>query len=202
MQKESKKISLIKLFLSVVLGLIIAVGGYGCETNQDEAATDNDSAAESVVHEETEPVEYEEAENSFCYVCHLNFQDEPFATKHQKVNVGCVDCHGDSDQHSADEAHIIPPDTMYKKSEINESCLAVCHSKEELEEFKTHRKLFAGKDPKNKYCTDCHGKHSIPERHRVWDKDTKKLIEADGQPYEGDINPGGGAEVHDSGMGM
>jgi len=145
----------------------------------------------------------EEAENMFCTVCHINFTDEEFVSVHQKVNVGCVNCHGDSDQHSADESHIISPDIMFKKKDVNNSCFkGGCHTKEEMDALPSHSPFVSGKDKTNKYCTDCHGNHSIPERHRIWDKDTRKLIEADGEPFEGDINPGGGAEVYDSGMGM
>ncbi len=145
----------------------------------------------------------EEAENMFCTVCHINFTDEEFVSVHQKVNVGCVNCHGDSDQHSADESHILSPEIMYKKKDVNNSCFKDgCHTKEEIDALPSHSPFVSGKDKTNKYCTDCHGNHNIPERHRIWDKDTKELIEADGEPYEGDINPGGGAEVYDSGMGM
>ena len=166
----------VKQFQGLIVGLIIVVGGYGCVTNQDDVQDENVSAEK--------PIEYEQADNSFCYVCHLNFQDDPFATWHQNANVGCVDCHGDSDGHSADEAHVIPPDEMYKKSDINESCLSTCHSKTKLETQIDHRPFFAKSDPNRNYCTDCHGNHSIPKRHRVWDKDTGKLLSADGNKAE------------------
>ncbi len=152
--------------------------------------------------EPAKEAEYE-AENMFCTLCHLNFDGEEFVSVHQKADVGCVNCHGESDQHSADEAHIIPPDIMFKKEDVNNSCFKDgCHIKEEIDALPSHSPFVSGKDKTNKYCTDCHGNHGIPERHRVWDKDTKKLIEADGEPYESDINPGGGAKVYDSGMGM
>ena len=170
-------------------------GGYGCVTCHDNLHGPKDPTPK--------PKEYEQAENYYCYVCHINFKEEEFANVHKNANVGCIDCHGDSDQHSADEAHIIPPDIMFKKEDINNSCFKDgCHVKEKIDALPSHSPFVSGKDKTNKYCTDCHGNHSIPERHRVWDKDTKKLIEADGEAYEGDINPGGGAEVYDSGMGM
>ena len=175
MKEESKKISLNKLFLPVLVGVIIIAGSYGCDASKKELKQTEIS--------EPAAQEYEQADNSFCYVCHLNFQDEPFATWHQNANVGCVDCHGDSDLHSADESHVIPPDNMYKKSDVNASCMN-CHSKATLEKQIGHRPFFEGSDPDRKYCTDCHGNHSIPKRHRVWDKDTGKLIEADGNKVE------------------
>lgn len=152
-------------------------GGYGCVVCHDNLH--GPKAAKPKAKE------YEEAENYYCYVCHLNFEEEEFATTHKNANVGCVDCHGDSDKHSADEAHVIPPDKMYKKSDVNDSCIKEgCHSTEKLEEQIGHRPFFAESDPKRKYCTDCHGNHSIPKRHRVWDKDTGKLISADGNKVE------------------
>lgn len=163
------------LVCAMLAGVVIALGGYGCATHQGDL--------HGVTAPAAEPAPYEQADNSFCYVCHLNFQEEPFATWHQNVNVGCVDCHGDSDGHSADESHVIPPDTMYKKTDITDSCMT-CHSKTKLEERADHRPFFTASPPKGEYCTDCHGKHSIPERHRVWDKDTGKLLSADGNKVE------------------
>ncbi len=165
----------VKQFHGLIVGLIIAAAGYGCVTNRDDIQDEKVSAEK--------PIEYEQADNSFCYVCHLNFQDEQFATWHQNANVGCMDCHGDSDLHSADESHVIPPDNMYKKSNVNASCTN-CHSKATQEKQIGHRPFFEGSDPDRKYCTDCHGNHSIPKRHRVWDKDTGKLIKADGNKVE------------------
>ena len=175
MKKESKRSCRKKLFCGVLIGLVVAAGGHGCVPWHDNPHGVKASA--------TAPNEYEQAENDFCYVCHLNFQDEPFATWHQNANVGCMDCHGDSDGHSADEAHVIPPDKMYKKSDINDSCIK-CHSRDKLKKRIGHRRFLTESDPKHKYCTDCHGKHSIPKRHRVWDKDTGKLISADGNKVE------------------
>ena len=130
---------------------------------------------------EPEPKQYEEAENYYCYVCHLNFQDEELATTHKNANVGCVDCHGDSDKHSADEDHATPPDVMFKKSDINEACMvAECHPEAQLKEEIGHRPYFSVAGDSRQYCTICHGEHMIPERHRKWDKDTGKLIWKDG----------------------
>ncbi len=152
-------------------------GGYGCVICHDTL-----HGPKSPAHKSTE---YEQAENSFCYVCHINFDGEEFATVHKNANVGCADCHGDSDKHSADEDNATPPDTMYKKLDVNNSCMsAKCHSRAQLEKEIGHRPFFAGTDTQRKYCTDCHGNHKIPERQRKWDKDTGKLIWRDGYHVE------------------
>ncbi len=148
-------------------------GSYGCVVCHD--------ALHGPKAPEPKPVEYEEAENFYCYVCHINFDGEELADAHKKANVGCADCHGDSDKHSADEDNVAPPDTMYKKSDINKSCMSdKCHSMEKLEKQIGHRPFFAKTDTERKYCTDCHGNHKITKRQRMWDKDTRKLIWRDG----------------------
>ena len=128
-----------------------------------------------------EPKEYETADNSYCLVCHINFQREEFVVAHKKANVGCETCHGASDAHGSDEDHTNPPEIMFKKEDINDSCMtAECHRKADLEEEIGHRPFFAGADTRHNYCTDCHGMHSIPSRHRIWDKTTRELIFRDG----------------------
>ncbi len=149
------------------------LGGYGCVICHDALHGPKSPAPE--------PREYEEAENNFCYVCHINFDGEEFATVHKNANVGCMDCHGDSDDHSADEDNVVPPDIMYKKADINNSCMKDgCHLRAQLENEIGHRPFLAGTDTERKYCTDCHGNHKIPERQRKWDKETGKLIWRDG----------------------
>ena len=59
--------------------------------------------------------------NSFCLVCHLNYQDEPLAANHLSADIGCVKCHGDSFPHAGDENATIAPDVMYPKIKINSS---------------------------------------------------------------------------------
>ena len=43
------------------------------------------------------------ADNSRCHVCHLNFEVEDIAVGHAKENIACTKCHGDCDEHIADE---------------------------------------------------------------------------------------------------
>jgi nitrate/TMAO reductase-like tetraheme cytochrome c subunit len=148
-------------------------GGYGCVVCHD--------ALHGGKPHVPERKEYDQADNYYCYVCHINFDGEEFATAHKNANVGCADCHGDSEKHSADEDNVTPPDTMYKESDVNNSCMSEkCHSTEKLEKEIGHRPFLAKTDIQRKYCTDCHGNHKISERQRKWDKDSGKLIWRDG----------------------
>jgi len=146
---------------------------------------------------------YDTADNSFCFDCHVNFKKEPFVVRHMNVNVGCVDCHGESLPHADDEEHTAAPSIMYTKAEVNDSCIG-CHEEDDVKKNRNHKAWFVGADAaakalaaakaasrphadtrKRKYCTDCHGMHRIDERQRKWDKKTKKLIWSGGH----DIDP-------------
>jgi len=99
------------------------------------------------------------ADNSRCYVCHINYEDEELAVVHALANIGCADCHGQCDEHIADESWAwgengTPPDIMYPTERINSSCKG-CHPT---------AKLGRGK----KYCTDCHGDHRLAQRKCKW----------------------------------
>ncbi|MGB2862187.1 MAG: hypothetical protein WBC05_02585 [Sedimentisphaerales bacterium] len=105
------------------------------------------------------------ADNSRCYVCHINFEVDELTSMHAKADIGCEHCHGASDAHCSDEDNITPPDIMYPAEKINSFCKS-CHPDGKLGEGK-------------KYCTDCHGEHRLSHRTRKWDKTTGKLIEDD-----------------------
>ncbi len=105
------------------------------------------------------------ADNSRCYVCHINYEVDVLTSMHAKADIGCERCHGSSDAHCSDEDNITPPDIMYPANKINSFCKS-CHPE---------GKLGGGK----KYCTDCHGEHRLSYRTRRWDKTTGKLIEDD-----------------------
>lgn len=132
---------------------------------------------------------YERGDNSFCQVCHINFQQEPFAVAHVKAGLSCQDCHGPSDLHAADEEHLTPADILYAKEKVNLSCMtAECHPRDRMEAEIGHRPFFAGADQEHPYCTDCHGQHRVLSRTRRWNKETRILIEVDGRPVSPD-NP-------------
>ena len=110
------------------------------------------------------------ADNSRCHVCHMNYMQEEVAVIHAQANMGCKDCHGDSDAHIADESWSwggkgTAPDVMYTPAEINPFC-ARCHPEDKIE-TKEHESLFAG-TAEEVYCTDCHGQHRLAQRRCKW----------------------------------
>jgi len=131
----------------------------------------NGAAPASAASTATGPV----ADNSRCHVCHMNYATEDLAVKHAQANIGCERCHGKSDRHCGDEDNITPPDIMYPKDKINTSCEA-CHPNDKL--GSQHTPFLQG-ITKEKYCTDCHGKHRLAHRTRRWDRQTRKLIQDD-----------------------
>jgi len=126
--------------------------------------------------------------NSFCLVCHLDFEEEELVTNHRLAGIGCERCHGESARHRSDEANITPPEIMYTKARINPTCM-MCHPRYEIKHVKDHQPVLAGaliifdQETQNadvnarKYCTDCHGKsHHIKARTVRWNKATGELI--------------------------
>lgn len=116
------------------------------------------------------------ADNSRCFVCHLNYQQEKVAASHAKIGVGCEKCHGTCDEHCGDENNVTAPSTMYDKEKINPFCLQ-CHPTLSA----IHKPVLAGTFDR-KYCTECHGDHRLARRSRVWDKKTGKLLSSDQVP--------------------
>lgn len=135
------------------------------------------------------------ANNHRCFVCHANydFDEEVLVFSHAKANVGCVQCHGESTRHSADEDGLTPPDRMFPKGHIRFNCLG-CHDwvklvasdrakleRTDLAEKPDHQSVLDGTAAK-KLCTDCHGDHRLGHRTRVWDKKTGQLLRRDATP--------------------
>jgi hypothetical protein len=121
----------------------------------------------------------EAADNSYCYVCHANYQNEELTSLHTPLGVGCETCHGMSDNHSADEDGLTPPEIMWPKPWINISCME-CHPYDDLEREVAHEEFLA-KPLADQVCTDCHGlNHRLSVRTRVWDRQTGKLTSCDG----------------------
>ena len=122
------------------------------------------------------------ADNSACYVCHGNFQDELMVTAHAKENIGCVKCHGSSLAHRNDEDNVTAPDKMYASARIDNACRK-CHE----DHIASARKVIAmfqarfpaNTDPQKVVCMDCHGEHRLKVRSVFWDKDTGKLLKRD-----------------------
>jgi len=110
------------------------------------------------------------ADNNRCFVCHLNYMEEPIAVVHAKANIGCAKCHGDCDAHIADESWAsggngTPPGIMYTRDKVNPFCFG-CHSGDHLPAL--HHAAFLAGTAKEKYCTDCHGQHRLAERKCRW----------------------------------
>jgi hypothetical protein len=110
------------------------------------------------------------ADNSRCHVCHLNYMEEELALDHARANIGCADCHGDCDEHIADESWAsggngTPPEIMYPREKINPFCFG-CHPKDKIDKMQ-HEGFFTG-TAEEKYCTDCHGEHRLAERKCKW----------------------------------
>jgi hypothetical protein len=110
------------------------------------------------------------ANNSRCFVCHVNYMQEKLATTHARANISCATCHGPSDAHIADESWAsggngTAPDRMYTRDKINASCVA-CHPKDKID-TPQHVAVLADTEGK-KVCTDCHGNHRLPQRRCKW----------------------------------
>ena len=110
------------------------------------------------------------ADNSRCHVCHMNYMSDSLALTHAAAGMGCNECHGESDEHIADESWAwggtgTPPEVMYTLDEINPFCTG-CHDKDTLE-GEMHEAVLAGTS-EAKYCTDCHGEHRMAVRKMKW----------------------------------
>jgi cytochrome c3-like protein len=119
------------------------------------------------------------ADNGSCYVCHGNYEEEPFALLHAKEDVGCADCHGESHDHRNDEDNITPPEKMYAAADIGPAC-AKCHETHDAPAVKViarwRERCPAKTDAEKLVCTDCHGRHRLKFRTVWWDKKTGELV--------------------------
>ncbi len=119
------------------------------------------------------------ADNTACYVCHVNYEEEPFVVEHAKANVGCMECHGKSYAHRDDEDNITPPDVMFPPEKIEPNCKK-CHDTHDAPAVKVialwQERCASKTDPEELLCTDCHGEHRLKLRTVLWDKRTRKLI--------------------------
>ena len=72
------------------------------------------------------PAEGPVADNTRCFVCHMNYSQERLAVGHARADVGCEKCHGACDEHCGDENNITPPTIMFPKDQVDPAC-KVCH---------------------------------------------------------------------------
>ncbi|MBL7152102.1 MAG: hypothetical protein ISS79_00170 [Phycisphaerae bacterium] len=182
------------ILLSLVTAVLIFLP-TGCEQGQSDNATQTDSVTVKESAKSDKPLLLDDlplllddepplllddpaqsladgdmADNSRCFVCHINYVQEKIAVIHARHDMGCAHCHGESDEHIADESWAsggngTAPDKIYTKDKVNPFCLD-CHSKDKLPEDQ-HKPLFEDAD-KKKYCTDCHGDHLLIERKTKW----------------------------------
>jgi len=128
---------------------------------------------------ETPDKKVHKADNSACYVCHANYEEEEMVGWHAVEDTGCVDCHGDSFAHRNDENNTTPPDVMFPAAKIAENC-AECHDEHDVPARKVIARLLERcpekTDAKTLVCTDCHGHHRLKLRTVVWNKKTGELI--------------------------
>ncbi len=121
------------------------------------------------------------ADNTACFVCHANFEEEPLARGHAAAEVGCVDCHGDSFAHRNDENNTTPPEVMFPAAKIDAACRE-CHQEHVAPAAAVIARLLERcpdkTDGATLVCTNCHGRHRMKVRTVHWDKATGKLITA------------------------
>lgn len=124
------------------------------------------------------------ADNTACFVCHANYDEETLAGQHAKANVGCVKCHGESVAHRNDEDNITPPDIMFPTDQIDKECVK-CHETHDAPARKViatwQKRCPAKENPADLVCTDCHGEHRLKFRTVWWDRKTHKLATSKGQ---------------------
>ncbi|MHC4075907.1 MAG: cytochrome c3 family protein [Planctomycetota bacterium] len=148
------------------------------DTSQPENGSVDEQTAAEITQENTGDDDWKMADNSACLTCHMNYKNEELTVNHAKMDMGCVDCHGQSNEHAADKDALTPPEIMFSKEKINSYCLD-CHPKEILSP--EHEKFLLVRDDTRKNCTGCHHgqDHRIKTRSRVWDKETGKLLRRD-----------------------
>jgi predicted CXXCH cytochrome family protein len=155
--------------VSLVFGILISVFLRAAEDKPAAKAAPKADGAKDV----------EPADNSYCYVCHANYDGEELTKAHQPVGVGCEKCHGESVGHSGDEDALTAPDKMYLKADVTPLCES-CHEKAKMLDREEHQKFYKEQQA-GKTCNECHGeKHRLNVRTRVWDKKTRKLVKDDG----------------------
>jgi len=118
-------------------------------------------------------------DSSPCFVCHVNYQAEPLASRHAAAGVGCVSCHGPSYAHRNDENNTTPPDIMYPPDSIDPACRK-CHGSHNVPAGKIVtlwlQRYPDKRDTRRIVCTDCHGEHRLKVRTVRWDRKTGKLL--------------------------
>jgi hypothetical protein len=159
------------MYRRITIALLIGLAVIGCQ--RDPKVALNDKANKHRI---------DPADNSYCYVCHINYKSEDITEVHEKKGIGCEACHDMSDNHSSDENGLTAPDRMFATDKIMGYC-TTCHSPDTLRKVRKHRKFVFTENTKiQKVCMDCHGEHRLENRTRRWNKETGILIWKDGAP--------------------
>ena len=87
-----------------------------------------------------------------CQLCHVDIEDEFLPSVHFAEKIGCVDCHGASEGHLADENNEVKPEVLFTRDNTDSLC-EECHGCSRPEEPKSAAAP--------KICTDCHGAHDL-----------------------------------------
>jgi hypothetical protein len=178
-----------KLYIPVFILAAICIIGAGCEQSESvhkpqagskptaKSAEENEAPLllddEPLLLLDEEPdadqSDGPEADNSRCFVCHINYMQEDIAVIHARADIGCAGCHGESDEHIADESWAsggngTAPYIMYPQPKINPFCMG-CHTKDKIDTDQ-HKPLFANFE--KTVCTDCHGNHRLAVRKCKW----------------------------------
>ena len=173
MSHSKPRMATVAVFIVSSLLLILTAANCSSERQTKPALSEN---ATKQTQDMRQTDDSRAADNSFCYVCHMNYDGEELARIHEQVGVGCAKCHGPSFEHSSDENNITPPDIMFPKERVNLACME-CHSKDNIAGQVAHQPFLSRSTTDEAYCTDCHGsKHSIAVRTVRWDKTTGKLL--------------------------
>ena len=172
--------------LLIVTAVLTVVTFFGCRRD------DNDELAPLIVNTDApllldEPAEDEPnlplpatkaaAENTACFVCHANYEQEPLVAWHAAEDLGCTECHGKSYPHRNDENHTTGPDKMFPPEMIRPFCQE-CHPKHEVPDQKigARKKQRNLEDKQTITCTDCHGAHRLKTRSVRWNKTTGRHL--------------------------
>ena len=145
------KRNLIPTFLVVCCLLLwgVTICIYGCITNsQSQGGLDRRYLNKPASKEKTNPL-------SGCLQCHVDVEGEHLRSKHHRIlNIDCIDCHGPSEGHLADENNEVKPEETFARKDVDRLCKK-CHT--------CSRKILPSRTKispeKWKVCTDCHTAH-------------------------------------------
>jgi UDP-2,3-diacylglucosamine pyrophosphatase LpxH len=144
------------------------------DADKKEADKKDSAKPAKAKDKKAEDEEIEPADNSYCIVCHLNYETEKLSRSHQIAGVGCDKCHGASEKHSGDEDGLTAPDVIFAHEEVDKFCMT-CHPKEKIAKSENHKELFkpaekAAAEPTDKPVDKAKAKSSDKANDKAIDK--------------------------------